>query len=266
MAHCNPHYDAHHVAIDHHEISSLQHTISGLIKNRSALQCIGSKSQADVAELQRIEEELRLYEAKLVAQMEQQERDANASHEELKASLRSIQGLLTMREQDLARQQLETTRLAGINEVLDMKNQTLDLENQRLNTVNFTVNAKATARYNEMECQVIDLEKHLANLTCDPHYVHHAPHYIPSHFHAPAPATTGNALSRSPSSRSLNRQPTMQSQGAASVRSTSRAATVRSNNSRGQATVQSQGAASRAPTVRSNSRPLTGYSGTYGGI
>jgi len=136
MAHAHGHVDVHvvdthHHHGDHHEIYRLQCEAEALCKDRTALKIANSKSAADIAELQRIEAELKIKMDQLLEETKRKELDANATQKELQESISSLNALLRTRENELDKETRNKEELKRNKEALEKKEAELRAENNQ---------------------------------------------------------------------------------------------------------------------------------------
>merc|ERR1711964_878024 len=119
---------SHQLSHSNAEIDRLQCDNDRLVKSRASLHRQNTKTEADVAEFKRLEEELRGNVKNLLGQIKETEEDANATVDELKSTLNSLSTLLRTREDELSREVVNSSRANAEKQKLERSNLALTTE------------------------------------------------------------------------------------------------------------------------------------------
>lgn len=172
--HVDHHHVDHHVA-DHHEISRLNVETGRLIKERAVLRTAVTKSDEQIAELKNIEGELRNNVEDLLKEMDDKEKLAAATNDELRENITALTSLLSSREEDLASEVEKTAALQATNDELTATSEGLKTEGENL-TGELTAakeNMESTLAKNEIEVNELKLKiAELCEPVCAPVVVH----------------------------------------------------------------------------------------------
>jgi len=126
------HHHAAHVVADHNEISRLNNQTGELIAQRAALRKMNTKTEQEINQLKEVEGELRNNVDELLKEMEDKERSAKATNEELKENIAALSSLLESRTADLAAEIEKTAELQVVNDEITAKAAELAAEKEKV--------------------------------------------------------------------------------------------------------------------------------------